>query len=65
MITTTNAGIVEQDRHVDKLVQIGLQSKFAIRGRYSWQEQSQLELNKWLVGRYQAGWRRLSSARGA
>jgi nitrite reductase/ring-hydroxylating ferredoxin subunit len=58
-IVATNTGIVEQDRHVDKLVQIGLQSKFAIRGRYSWQEQSQRELNCWIVHRYQAAWKRL------
>jgi phenylpropionate dioxygenase-like ring-hydroxylating dioxygenase large terminal subunit len=58
-IATTNASIVEQDRHVDKLVQIGLQSKFAIRGRYSWQEQSQRELNGWIVQRYQVAWERL------
>jgi hypothetical protein len=51
--------IVEQDRHVDKLVQIGLQSKFAIRGRYSWQEESQRELNAWIVQRYRAAWARL------
>jgi phenylpropionate dioxygenase-like ring-hydroxylating dioxygenase large terminal subunit len=59
MIATTNASIVDQDRHVDKLVQIGLESKFAIRGRYSWQEQSQRELNCWIVQRYQAAWERL------
>jgi len=58
-IVATNTSIVEQDRHVDKLVQIGLQSKFAIRGRYSWQEQSQRELNCWIVQRYQATWKRL------
>jgi nitrite reductase/ring-hydroxylating ferredoxin subunit len=58
-IVATNMSIVEQDRHVDKLVQIGLQSKFAIRGRYSWQEQSQRELNCWIVQRYQAAWERL------
>jgi nitrite reductase/ring-hydroxylating ferredoxin subunit len=58
-VVATNTSIVEQDRHVDKLVQIGLQSKFAIRGRYSWQEQSQRELNCWIVQRYQAAWKRL------
>jgi hypothetical protein len=62
MILGTYAPIVAQDRHVDALVQIGLQSKFAVRGRYSWQEQSQCELNRWLVPRYQAGWERLRSA---
>jgi phenylpropionate dioxygenase-like ring-hydroxylating dioxygenase large terminal subunit len=58
MHVITNSEINAQDRHVDELVQIGLQSKFAIRGRYSWQETSQGELNKWLVQRYQAGWQR-------
>ncbi|MFM9970861.1 MAG: aromatic ring-hydroxylating dioxygenase subunit alpha, partial [Burkholderiales bacterium] len=48
--------IFEQDRHVDELVQIGLRSRFAIRGRYSWQEQTQSNLNKWLVERYRKYW---------
>jgi len=60
MHVITNQAIGDQDRHVDALVQIGLQSKFAVRGRYSWQEQSQSELNKWLVRRYQAGWERFA-----
>ena len=46
-----------QDRHVDTLVQRGLRSRFAIRGRYSWQEQTHREFNKWLVDRYRATWR--------
>jgi phenylpropionate dioxygenase-like ring-hydroxylating dioxygenase large terminal subunit len=46
-----------QDRHVDTLVQRGLRSRFAIRGRYSWQEQTHREFNKWLVDRYRASWR--------
>ena len=48
--------IFEQDRHVDELVQIGLRSRYATRGRYSWQEQTQSELNKWLVKRYRRYW---------
>lgn len=48
--------IVAQDLHVDKLVQIGLRSKYAIRGRYSWQEGAQHDFNKWLVPRYQECW---------
>ncbi len=47
-----------QDRYIDKLVQVGLKSRFAGRGRYSWQETSQRELNAWLVQRYQDGWAR-------
>jgi nitrite reductase/ring-hydroxylating ferredoxin subunit len=52
-----------QDRHVDTLVQRGLRSRFAIRGRYSWQEQTHREFNKWLVDRYRATWRGLTGAR--
>lgn len=48
--------IIAQDLHVDELVQIGLRSRFAVRGRYSWQEGAQHEFNKWLVPRYQACW---------
>jgi hypothetical protein len=36
------------------LVQRGLRSRFAIRGRYSWQEETHREFNKWLVDRYRA-----------
>lgn len=48
--------ITEQDLHVDRLVQVGLNSRFAPRGRYSWQEEAQLLLNQWLVERYQSSW---------
>ena len=48
--------ITEQDLHVDKLVQVGLNSRYAIRGRYSWQEKAQQLLNVWLVKRYQKCW---------
>lgn len=46
--------IIEQDMHVDGLVQQGLRSRFAPRGRYSWQEGAQIQLNKWLIHRYAA-----------
>ncbi|WP_411820587.1 aromatic ring-hydroxylating dioxygenase subunit alpha [Hyphococcus formosus] len=52
--------IMEQDQHVDELVQIGLRSRFAIRGRYSWQEGAQSQLNGWLVPRYQATWEKMN-----
>ena len=52
--SASSAPIVAQDRYVDKMVQIGLRSKFAIRGRYSWQEQAQRDFNNWLVPRYWA-----------
>ena len=48
--------IISQDLHVDGLVQVGLRSRFAVRGRYSWQEGAQHLFNKWLVPRYQACW---------
>jgi hypothetical protein len=47
--------IVAQDLHVDELVQVGLRSRFAVRGRYSWQEEAQQAFNQWLVPRYLAG----------
>ncbi|HEU0096160.1 MAG TPA: aromatic ring-hydroxylating dioxygenase subunit alpha [Rhizomicrobium sp.] len=50
-----------QDRHVDELVQIGLRSRYAIRGRYSYQERAQLDLNNWLVPRYQDYWEKLQA----
>lgn len=53
--------ITEQDLHVDKLVQVGLKSRFAIRGRYSWQERAQRDLNLWLVSRYQDTWKRMKA----
>jgi phenylpropionate dioxygenase-like ring-hydroxylating dioxygenase large terminal subunit len=52
--------ITAQDIHVDERVQIGLRSRFAPRGRYSWQEGAQRQLNAWLVPRYQAAWKRLA-----
>ncbi len=54
--------IVAQDLHVDELVPVGLRSRFAVRGRYSWQEQAQRELNGWLVQRYKSAWLRLADA---
>jgi phenylpropionate dioxygenase-like ring-hydroxylating dioxygenase large terminal subunit len=53
--------IVQQDLHVDALVQQGLKSKFAPRGRYSWQEGAQRQFNLWLVDRYRRGWQALKS----
>lgn len=56
MILTSASKIIAQDLHVDSLVQIGLRSRFAIRGRYSWQEGAQGQFNHWLVPRYRAAW---------
>ncbi|MFT4198397.1 MAG: aromatic ring-hydroxylating dioxygenase subunit alpha [Pseudoxanthomonas sp.] len=52
-----------QDVHVDELVQVGLRSRFAPRGRYSWQEGAQRQFNTWLVPRYRACWEKLKQAR--
>jgi len=62
-INATMAAITAQDLHVDQLVQTGLRSRFAIRGRYSWQEGAQQLLNRWLVPRYQAAWARQRQAK--
>jgi phenylpropionate dioxygenase-like ring-hydroxylating dioxygenase large terminal subunit len=51
--------IVAQDLHVDEMVQQGLKSKFAPRGRYSWQEGAQRQFNLWLVKRYNREWNAL------
>jgi phenylpropionate dioxygenase-like ring-hydroxylating dioxygenase large terminal subunit len=56
MILTSASKIIAQDMHVDALVQVGLKSRFAIRGRYSWQEGAQGQFNHWLVPRYRAAW---------
>ncbi len=56
--------IIEQDLHVDAAVQVGLRSRYAVRGRYSWQEQAQRDFNRWLVPRYQAGWQRMNADAG-
>jgi phenylpropionate dioxygenase-like ring-hydroxylating dioxygenase large terminal subunit len=49
---------VEQDQDATRKVQRGLRSRFAPRGRYSWQEQSHVEFNRWLVQRYRRHWPR-------
>ena len=45
-----------QDVHVDERVQRGLHSRFAGRGRFSWQEDTLRQLNRWLVRRYRQYW---------
>lgn len=54
------AHIIDQDMHVDRLVQVGLRSRFAPRGRYSWQEGAQIQFNRWLVKRYRDTHHRLT-----
>src|SRR3546814_5125036 len=45
-----------EDVHADAMVQVGLRSRFAPRGRYSWQEETLRQLNRWLGRRYRAHW---------
>jgi phenylpropionate dioxygenase-like ring-hydroxylating dioxygenase large terminal subunit len=46
---------VEQDQDATTKVQRGLRSRFAPRGRYSWQEESHVQFNRWLARRYRHG----------
>ena len=62
MISTSAGKIIAQDMHVDALVQVGLRSRFAPRGRYSWQEGAQGQFNQWLVPRYRAAWAQMNGA---
>jgi phenylpropionate dioxygenase-like ring-hydroxylating dioxygenase large terminal subunit len=51
----TDVGVqvfVQQDQDATTKVQRGLRSRFAPRGRYSWQEESHVNFNRWLVKRY-------------
>jgi len=64
MLMTSAGKIIAQDMHVDELVQQGLRSRFAPRGRYSWQEGAQGQFNHWLVPRYRAAWSRMNRRRG-
>lgn len=45
-----------QDVQANTMVQRGLKSRFGPRGRYSWQEGTLPQLNRWLVERYRAAW---------
>jgi hypothetical protein len=51
-----------QDVYADTMVQRGLRSRFAPRGRYSWQEGTLPQFNRWLVKRYRDHWGRLRGA---
>jgi hypothetical protein len=45
-----------EDVYADMMVQRGLNSRFGPRGRYSWQEGTLPQFNRWLVQRYRAHW---------
>ncbi|HBU03544.1 MAG TPA: (2Fe-2S)-binding protein [Acidimicrobiaceae bacterium] len=59
-LTLSDAGVqvfVEQDQDATTKVQLGLRSRFAPRGaRYSWQEESHVQFNRWLARRYRDAW---------
>ena len=55
----SDAGVqvfVRQDQDATTKVQRGMNSRFAARGRYSWQEESHVQFNRWLVNRYREHW---------
>ena len=59
LLGATDAGVqvfIRQDQDATTKVQNGLVSRFAPRGRYSWQEESHVQFNKWLVQRYEKNW---------
>ena len=59
LLTMSDAGVqvfVRQDQDATTKVQRGMHSRFAARGRYSWQEASHVQLNRWLVKRYRQHW---------
>ena len=47
------ANFNRQDMPTNMSVQRGMQSRFAPRGRYSWQERVLAQFNSWLVDRYE------------
>ena len=59
-LALSDAGVqvfVEQDQDATTKVQRGLRSRFAPRGaRYSWQEESHVQFNRWLARRYSDAW---------
>ncbi|NOX31296.1 MAG: aromatic ring-hydroxylating dioxygenase subunit alpha [Actinobacteria bacterium] len=58
-LALSDAGVqvfVQQDQDATDKVQRGLRSRFAPRGRYSWQEESHVQFNRWLVQRYRNAW---------
>ncbi|MEX0665111.1 MAG: aromatic ring-hydroxylating dioxygenase subunit alpha [Acidimicrobiia bacterium] len=59
LFAAANAGVNNfnvQDVYADKMVQRGLRSRFGPRGRYSWQEETLQQFNRWLVTRYRRHW---------
>ncbi len=62
LFAMSDAGVqvfVAQDQNATTKVQKGMHSRFAARGRYSWQEESHVQFNRWLVQRYRDNWPRV------
>lgn len=60
-VALSDAGVqvfIRQDQDATTKVQLGLRSRYSPRGRYSWQEESHVQFNRWLVKRYRAAWPR-------
>ena len=59
LFAMSDAGVqvfVQQDQDATTKVQRGMHSRYAARGRYSWQEESHVQFNRWLVQRYRKHW---------
>jgi phenylpropionate dioxygenase-like ring-hydroxylating dioxygenase large terminal subunit len=59
LFAMSDAGVqvfVRQDQDATTKVQRGMASRFAARGRYSWQEESHVQFNRWLVQHYERHW---------
>ncbi|MGZ4701238.1 MAG: SRPBCC family protein, partial [Ilumatobacteraceae bacterium] len=59
LFAMSDAGVqvfVKQDQDATTKVQRGMHSRYAARGRYSWQEESHVQFNRWLVKRYRRHW---------
>jgi len=59
LLEMSDAGVqvfVKQDQDATTKVQRGMHSRFEVRGRYSWQEESHVQFNRWLVQRYTRNW---------
>jgi phenylpropionate dioxygenase-like ring-hydroxylating dioxygenase large terminal subunit len=60
LFAAANAGVNNfniQDVHANEMVQRGLRSRFGPHGRYSWQEETLRQFNRWLISRYRRYWK--------
>ncbi|MGW0038370.1 aromatic ring-hydroxylating oxygenase subunit alpha [Gordonia sp. NPDC003376] len=62
MQNAVNQVINDQDMVTNKRMQDGQRSRYAKRGRYSWQETTLPQVNRWLALRYQAHAKSLADA---